>query len=124
MERESHFIGTLDCWRRWFARRYGLHKVGRIGGARRMLLSGSNRRKILSAGRLHDGRPERKAESQDISGSALEHETAFGYGVSFDGERKLSRDARPNRPAMEARRSLGGRNFPGRTVGESTSGLL
>ena len=61
-----------------------------------MLLSGSNRRKILSAGRLHDGRPERKAESQDISGNALKHETAFGYGVSFGGERKLSRDARAN----------------------------
>ena len=58
--------------------------------------------KILSAGRLHDARTEGKAEAQNISGSALEHETAFGYRASFGGERKLSRDARPNRPALEA----------------------
>lgn len=84
----------------------------------------AHQRKIPSTGRLHDGRTERKAESQDISGDALKHETAFGYGVSFGGERKLLRDARPNRSALEARHSLGGRNFPGRTVGESTSRLL
>lgn len=84
----------------------------------------AHQRKIRSTGRLHDGRTERKAESQDISGDALKHETAFGYGVSFGGERKLLRDARPNRSALEPRRSLGDRNFPGRTVGESTSRLL
>ena len=56
----------------------------------------ADQRKILSAGRLHDGPTERKAESQDISGAALKHETAFRYGVGFDGERELSRNARAN----------------------------
>src|SRR5258707_14446135 len=50
---------------------------------------------------LH-GWPERKAESPQTAGAALEWVATGGCGVCFGGERQFLRSARPNRTAVEA----------------------
>src|SRR5205807_10383266 len=54
-------------------------------------------------GREARGWPERKAESREVRGAALEWRRAHARGTRVDGERQLLGSARPHRTALDAR---------------------